>query len=109
MTIIDYDRTQKTCPSCKREELVFIAVAPKLWPDAAVQYRCKLCAVEEAKAASDPLEVVVFQERMALGPAWKTGKVSLHHKNACRVGKTIPVKSKADEGGNAISRRRRAS
>ena len=104
MTIIDYDRTQKTCPACKRHELVFIAVAPKLWPDAAVQYRCKLCATQEAKAAGDPLEVIVHKERLAVQTAWKTGKVSPYHSNSVRLGKTVPVKAKADGGGNAAQR-----
>jgi hypothetical protein len=98
MTIIDYDRTQKKCPACKQPDLVFIAYAPTLWPNASVQYRCKPCATREAKAAGDPLEVIIHKERLALQTAWKTGKVSPYHSNSVRQGKTIPVKSKADGG-----------
>jgi len=86
MTILDYDRLEKSCPRCgAKGRLIFITDAPEQRPvGATVQNRCKPCAIEEAQNVGEGPAVRNTCEAQALGKAWRTETASPYHRFGMR-------------------------
>lgn len=104
MTILDYDKREKSCPVCKEARLIFITDAPKIRPEGkTVLYRCKDCATKEAETAGDPLVVLSHPERSYLSGAWRrdqraTPKVPITSQQTSKVTRAA-TPSDAIQGG----------
>lgn len=76
MTILDFERGEKKCPVCNKARLLFITDAPKIRPAGkTVEYRCRDCAVREAKEASDPITM-----RQSVEPTWNADRIVVYRK-----------------------------